>query len=253
MLEPMLIDRIEHQAGKLRKRLLDKGVSEPDAKAAAEKYAAARKAVEELLCSAMGAADELARLPMPDRKTMQNLAKGWYRITREEELAKWPDELARLATRYIAEGLDEQSVRAALAAAWKHLAPALPESEFLRMMELVGKVQALARPPAAPRKADGFRAVTEPTPLDAFSESNAFEQLRMALARQDPVVRRCVALRLLRHTSFQRLADELDLTLDDVKLILEKMRPWVKRFTLYFDRDYLWTETARKFTLPDAT
>jgi len=182
---------------------------------------------------------------------LRNLARGWFRVSREQEPVKWPEALARLATGYVREGLDEQSVRAALAAVWRHLAPALPESEFARMMELVGKVSAEERRPRRLRWQDGIARVAEPTPLEEFGARLAVEHLRMALARQDPVVKRCVALRLLRHLSCEKLAGELELTLDEVKLILERMRPWVKRFTTYFERDWYWQDGARRFTLPD--
>lgn len=74
--------------------------------------------------------------------------------------------------------------------------------------------------------------------------------MEVSLSGVDPLVKRCVSRRLLRLDGFEKLAADLQLTLEEVKRILRHMRPWVRRYTTYYDPDRFWSEDGRKFTLP---
>jgi len=237
-----LRENISYHASKLRRRLVEQGASTESAQRAADKYAASRRAMEDLVGEALAASDALARVPTRHRRYVRAMASGWFRLTRRLSVEQWPDALASLAARNIREGMDAESVRAALGAVWRYLAPPLAPSEFERMMALAGAK-------SEPAGDDELAALSRPSPLQSFGERLAREKLCAALATQDPVVRRCVALRLLRELRCEKLASELDLSLDDVKLILEKMRPWVHRFTTYYDATGFWVDGARKFRL----
>ncbi len=95
-------------------------------------------------------------------------------------------------------------------------------------------------------------SIDKPSPLEVFTWNRAQEQLRFALAGLDPIVKRCVSLRLLRQDSFKKLAEELEVSLDEVREILTCLRTRVHKYTTYFDRDWYWDESAKRFTLPEA-
>ena len=89
-----------------------------------------------------------------------------------------------------------------------------------------------------------FAHVMAATPLERIRKAGAEKALREALGVHQPLVKECVALRLCKHLGFDELAERLDLTRRDVEEILEKMRPWVKRYTAFFDSDWYWQEAA---------
>lgn len=90
-----------------------------------------------------------------------------------------------------------------------------------------------------------FAAVVEATPLEKESRTRATEQLRMALAPHQQVVKLLVADRLTRRPSFQALAKRYGLTVEDVADILQKMRGWVAKYTTYYQDDWYWVDGAR--------
>jgi len=96
----------------------------------------------------------------------------------------------------------------------------------------------------------GAREVLDATPVDRFTRQRAVRMLREALALHQPVVKKCVAERLCNHKSFQQLAEELNLSVDEVKDILSKLRGWVHKFTTYFENDWYWVETGKNYFLP---
>jgi hypothetical protein len=96
----------------------------------------------------------------------------------------------------------------------------------------------------------GAREVSDATPVDRFTRQRAVRMLREALALHQPVVKKCVAERLCNHKSFQQLAEELNLSVDEVKDILAKLRGWVHKFTTYFENDWYWVETGKNYFLP---
>jgi hypothetical protein len=93
-----------------------------------------------------------------------------------------------------------------------------------------------------PREEIPFAEVTKETPLERFRRRRAVEQLREALAPHQPVVKQCVAERLCLHRPTAELARELHLTEQQVEEILARVRPWVHRYTTYFDPDWYWQE-----------
>jgi len=68
------------------------------------------------------------------------------------------------------------------------------------------------------------------------------EALRRALEPFHTVVQECVVQRLLHGKSHAELADTLALPPDQVKRILDKMRPWVTRVVNQFSDDRFWSE-----------
>jgi hypothetical protein len=91
----------------------------------------------------------------------------------------------------------------------------------------------------------------QPTPLETYTRKRALESLRFALAMHQPVVKRCVVLRLIKQYSFEALAKELELSLADVSDILSRMRVWVLRYTNYFEKEWYWTEGGKKYQIPE--
>jgi len=92
------------------------------------------------------------------------------------------------------------------------------------------------------RSALSLTEVTRDTPLERYRRRRAVGCLRLALAQHQPVVKRCVAERLCHHRPVPELARELFLSEDQVRDILERMRPWVHRFTTFFDSDWYWVD-----------
>jgi hypothetical protein len=94
-------------------------------------------------------------------------------------------------------------------------------------------------------------ALGKQTPLESYTRKRALESLRFALAMHQPVVKRCVILRLIKQYSFEALARELELSLADVSDILSRMRVWVLRYTNYFENEWCWTEGGKKYRIPE--
>jgi len=89
-----------------------------------------------------------------------------------------------------------------------------------------------------------LKEVTRDSTLERFKRTRATAQLRMALAPHQEVVKLCVAERLCHHKDTAALARDLKLTEDQVKEILARMRPWVHRYTTYFDSDWYWLDNG---------
>ena len=107
------------------------------------------------------------------------------------------------------------------------------------------KIRVTGTKNAVPRRtALSITEVEKETPLEMFTRQRATQQLRFALAPHQPVVKRCVALRLSKHKSYKALAEELGLSTEQVEDILTRMRGWVSGYTTYFDHDWYWKEGA---------
>ncbi|MEO0085318.1 MAG: hypothetical protein ABIK37_01665 [candidate division WOR-3 bacterium] len=74
------------------------------------------------------------------------------------------------------------------------------------------------------------------------SHMSAHEALRRALEPFHTVVQECVVQRLLHGRSQAELAEKLALPQEQVRCILDKMRPWVTRFVGHFNDDRFWSE-----------
>jgi len=103
---------------------------------------------------------------------------------------------------------------------------------------------------AGPRRKRGggpalYDRVTAATALERVTRRRAEEMLREALGMHQSVVKECVALRLCKRLGYDEIARELELTREDVEHILSKLRPWVRRFTTFFDTDWYWVESAK--------
>jgi len=121
------------------------------------------------------------------------------------------------------------------------------------LAEEVAKMPAKKRKAGARRAVPTSRLVSESataTEVDNFSQRRLVQALRGALAPFQPLVRRCVALRLWEHRSFDELAEDLGISRDDVADILTKLRPYVRRFTNYFDQDWYWVDGGKKYFIP---
>ncbi|MEO0082318.1 MAG: hypothetical protein ABIL25_08520 [candidate division WOR-3 bacterium] len=94
--------------------------------------------------------------------------------------------------------------------------------------------------------------ISRKTPLERFRQRKALEQLRYALACQQPVIKMCVAERLSKHRSYAELARKYFLTVEEVADIMDKMRVWVRKYTTYFDNDWYWKDEGQPRSLvPD--
>ena len=85
-------------------------------------------------------------------------------------------------------------------------------------------------------------------PIQVMQEDRAKAALAYALSLHQPVVRECVVRRLLDKWSYEQLATELDLTRQQVRDILARLRRWVARFTDYFEDDSYWADRRRART-----
>ncbi len=92
--------------------------------------------------------------------------------------------------------------------------------------------------------------IDQPSAFGLFTRKQATDALRECLAVHEPIVRRAVALRLTRLLSPEEIAAQLELELEDVHDILTQMRPWVHRFTGFFDQDRYWQDDARPYSIP---
>jgi len=94
--------------------------------------------------------------------------------------------------------------------------------------------------------------IAEKTPLETFRRKKAVTQLREALAMHQPVVKMCVAERLSKHLPYAELAKKFFLTVEEVADIMEKMRAWVRKYTLYFENDWYWKDEGQpRKLMPD--
>jgi hypothetical protein len=259
---------IERGVLRFRQSLVGRGVNRASADWAANRYRTEQVAMTRLVDAAHRASDRLGRMRMVDRRRFGDLARLIYSYSRKVDEENWPTVMAIAAARCVAEGLDEESVLAALEACWRVLPHRSSDCRPAGVRELAEKliregvamnseegsvkseVRTDAAEPKRRRNAPGSDRVTagtvKPTPLEQFSQKRALEQLRLALARFEPVVKKCVAFRLLKHESYKKLAKELDLSLDEVKEILAAVRPKVRAFTTYFDTDWHWVEGTKR-------
>jgi hypothetical protein len=263
---------IEAQRLRYRRGLLDHGIEPGRAEEITAHYDEGIAAVRALVQRAQEVSDGLGRLKIVDRRRLGDMARSIYALWRRIKREDWPDALISRVVPYAREGLDLSTVIAVTVACYRELdhggAP-MDAKEFEQVAEVrIGEGVTMeevkmpndqlpmtndgtqAAEPRRRRNAPGSDRVAagtvKPTPLEQFSEKRAVEQLRLALARFEPVVKKCVAFRLLKHESYKKLAKELDLSLEEVKEILAAVRPKVRAFTTYFDTDWHWVEGAKR-------
>lgn len=96
------------------------------------------------------------------------------------------------------------------------------------------------------RKSIGTGRTAQPLPGPAGAVRprymSAHEALRRALEPFHTIVQECVVQRLLHGRSQAELAERLALPQDQVKRILDRMRPWVTKFVGHFNDDRFWAE-----------
>ncbi len=116
---------------------------------------------------------------------------------------------------------------------------------------------AMTEAPSVKRPAAGVRRtglslseIDQPSAFGLFTRKQATTALRDCLAVHEPIVRRCVALRLTRLLTPEEIAAQLELELEDVDDILTQMRPWVHKFTGFFDQDRYWRDDAPRYSIP---
>lgn len=272
-------------------------------KLAVHRYAAARTELTGVQDAARRASDALGSIKMKDRWHLATMVRRLYGTSRKVPRENWLEAFAVVTGRYIRDGIDEESLLAALRAVWRKLVTNPTEENLKRLTGLAraagkpieeGKrmpnaeadrnqprmntdkhgpgaesyhkaTKSTKRVSGVKRGASGVKRnassvkrpasiadMEKPTALETFSRNRAREQLRLSLADCDPIVKKCVVMRLLRLESFEDLARKLKLPVEDVGEILTRMRGLVRQYTTYFDRDWYWDETAKRFTLPEA-
>lgn len=92
------------------------------------------------------------------------------------------------------------------------------------------------------RSQEAVAFLMDETPLEVQRRENGLKGLRDALVRFQPVVKRCVVRRLIDRLSYAKLPAELRLSRDQVQEILSQLKPWVAKYTTYFDDDWYWFE-----------
>jgi hypothetical protein len=263
---------IERQAGAFRLGLRKRGVSRERAEEGGRNFAQAQAALNRVVSAGEGVVERRTTVPMKDLVHYSNLARRIYAISHRLREDEWQFASAQAAVRWIGTGLDAGVVLDVLEACWRVLPHRLSDCRSAGVRELAEKLSregvtmeevkmpnyqlpmtndgTQAAEPKRRRAATGSDRVmagtVKPTPLEQYTEKRAVEQLRLALARFEPVVKKCVAFRLLRHESYKKLARELDLSLDEVNEILAAVRPKVRAFTTYFDTDWHWVEGTKR-------
>lgn len=191
-----------------------------------------------------------------NRQKVVTLHRKLYRVLR---LTYGPDlapALAEAGARAVREGLKPRLVLEIVSAGCAEMGRELAPGQARELRQVVSVTA--ANKEGYVEKSEAVKARTEPvrgrartvsasalgreTPLEEFRRQRGLKALGEALAMHQPVVKRCVVRRLLDRLSYEELAAELGLTRDQVKEILTGLKPWVFRFTTYFDDDWHWFE-----------
>jgi hypothetical protein len=190
-------------------------------------------------------------------------ARRLYAVSRKVEYRFWPGVMAWLAAREIRDGMDRDSIVAVVSVCWflssgrsapGNLGQLVDEALVQITEEFRSEDSTKKSQPEGEKREVPDRDVAElgkQTPLESYTRKRALESLRFALAMHQPVVKRCVVLRLIKQHSFEALAKELELSLTDVSDILSRMRAWVLRYTNYFEKEWYWTEGGKKYRIPE--
>jgi hypothetical protein len=240
------------QVDRYRLGLVKRGVSPERAAAFARAQTGYFESMVQVVGCIMAAYDQCGGGKPVDRNGISNMVRRVYGLIRRAERCDWPRLVVQVGGEWLAKGYDEPVVRAAMSSCFQVLGVASMDPVSVErgsmaveqgkvMMDSEQKVGRVVR-----RQRRGAVAELRQTPLESFARKRAVDQLTLALARFEPVVKRCVATRLLRHESYARLAKRLELSLDEVREILGMVRPYVSRFTTYFDTDWFWVEGARR-------
>jgi hypothetical protein len=192
-----------------------------------------------------------------------SFAQKLYAVGRKVEYRFWPGVMAWLAAREIRDGMDRDSMVAVVSVCWflssgrsapGNLGQLVDEALVQITEEVMIEDSAKKSQPEQERREVSDRdpaSLGKRTPLETYTRKRALESLRFALAMHQPVVKRCVILRLIKQHSFKALAKELELSLADVSDILSRMRVWVSRYTNYFENEWYWTEGGKKYRIPE--
>jgi DNA-directed RNA polymerase subunit N (RpoN/RPB10) len=260
-------ERVERQVRRFRGRLEEQAMPPARLEEAVERYQCRRMDMTRLELTAKAAADHLGRMPLTQRGRLILYVRALYGVSRKFSLVEWPHRMCAVAAGRIQGGLEPVTVVAVLEALWRELSgQAPPEGLAERVQEFAAKlpisepevVVSVVSPkkerPKKVKRVVSDRDVAElgqQTPLELYTRKRALESLRFALAMHQPVVKRCVVLRLIKQYSFKALAKELELSLADVSDILSRMRVWVLRYTNYFENEWYWTEGGKKYQIPE--
>lgn len=252
--------RLEGQVRRFRREMEARGAT-PDAVAHYTEY---RQEITRLEDAAKSTADRLGRVPLCRRMHLVVYARKLYAVSRRVERRFWPEAMANLTAAAVRSGLDRDTLVEVLSVCWFLLSGSSAPGNLGQLVDeaLVRNTEGVmsedstkkSRPKKAKREASDrdVASAGKQTPLESYSRKRALESLRFALAMHQPVVKRCVLLRLIKRYSFDALAKELELSLEEVNDILSRMRAWVLRYTCYFEDEWYWTQSGKKYLIPGA-
>lgn len=185
--------------------------------------------------SVVGPQLEAAGARSLEKKAMLDLARAVFgEFRRSMDVRK----AARLGAERVRRGHDAAMVRLCLEASWAALGGAAADwaAQLDDAVLRLRRGRALARP--------GRNALLElqdePTILEETRLSFAAKHLKAAISSLRPVERQCVIGRLARKMGFDELAQELEITRDDVAEILGRAKRLVQAHTTYFNSEWYW-------------
>ncbi|MBM3315137.1 hypothetical protein FJY71_04755 [candidate division WOR-3 bacterium] len=212
-----------------------------------------------------------ARLPgRASRARVMELGQSMYRVFRRSTDASPATAVVRAAGDAVGSGMAPETAAAVAMAALAGLGCECGPGFARRLRRYLGSKQTrregamsetnkvVSAPASAQRRRNRARKtasdtsvkrVLEPTPLELHRREMARDGLRQALAGHQPVVRLCVAERLLKGASHAELCERYGLDRAQLDDMFAQMRPWVRGFTVQFDADHFWVEGARRSLL----
>ncbi len=120
---------------------------------------------------------------------------------------------------------------------WSHTAPSSGEERKRRRCRTVRRLVRVVHDSLATFQ-DG------PTMVEMFAREQAARELRVAIRSFQPLERQCIIARLCRRMSFERIADELQVTRNDVTAVLDRARERVQERTISFSSPWYWSEDS---------
>ncbi len=128
--------RLVNQVARFRFGMAERGLDPKQLDRATRKYTAAHIDMNRLVDAAVEASDRLGRIRLTDRYHIQNMARTLYGRSRKAPKERWAEAFALVAGRYILEGIEQQSVLAALEACWRVLVPDTTDQETAAVVEM---------------------------------------------------------------------------------------------------------------------
>jgi hypothetical protein len=177
-----------------------------------------------------------------DEGTMNEATMNEGTTPEETALVLKPSELAARVQEFLATKLENPGDAEPMA---KDIAEAVAHG--LKPVPALVRHKPLRRGRPAPSELSADGVTGQPTALERFTKRGATGALRAALSGHQDVVKFVVAGRLCAKKTFDELAQEYDLTKDEVLDIMTRMRAWVSRFTTYFDNEWYWKEGMGKY------